>query len=40
MEKCQTWDIGPDEYPRPYNPQLLKLVKRLAQEHKAEYKPR
>lgn len=36
--KHQLWDIGPDVYPRPYNPELLKKVKALMQEHKAEYK--
>ena len=37
--KHQLWDIGPDCYPRPYNPELFKKVKGLIDQHKAEYKP-
>lgn len=36
--KHQLWDIGPDNYPRPYNPELLKKVKALIEQHKGEYK--
>lgn len=38
MAKMQLWDVGPDTYPRPLNKELLAKVKRLMQEHKAEYK--
>lgn len=31
--KLETWDIGPDVYKRPYNKQLLAIVKRLIKEH-------
>lgn len=34
----QLWDVGPDVYPRPFNPQLLKRVRALMEEHKPEYK--
>lgn len=36
--KMQLWDVGPDTYPRPFNPELLQKVRRLMQEHEAEYK--
>jgi predicted protein tyrosine phosphatase len=29
----ELWDIGPDVYKRPYNKQLLAIVKRLIKEH-------
>lgn len=31
--KMEFWNIGPDVYPRPYNKDLLKIVKRLIAEH-------
>jgi len=37
--KHQLWDLGPDVYPRAYNPELLKMVKVLMQFHKVEYAP-
>ena len=37
--KHQLWDLGPDTYPRPYNPDLLKKAKAVIDQHKAEYKP-
>ena len=37
-EKCQLWDIGPDKYPRPFNKELLAIVRNLMEAHKAEYK--
>lgn len=30
--KVELWDIGPDVYPRPFNPTLLKKVRALVQE--------
>lgn len=36
--KTQVWDIGPDVYPRPFNRDLLSVVRRLMEEHKQEYK--
>ena len=36
--KIQLWDIGPDVYKRPFNPELLAIVRRMMEEHKAEYK--
>ena len=39
-EKVQLWNIGPDIYPRPFNPELLAIVKQLMQQHAAEYKPK
>jgi hypothetical protein len=38
MNKVQLWDVGPDTYPRPFNRKLLAKVRKLMQEHKAEYK--
>lgn len=38
--KVQLWDIGPDTYPRPYNSDLLVIVKKHIQEHKDELKPK
>jgi hypothetical protein len=37
-EKSQLWDIGPDIYKRPFNPELLAIVRRMMEEHKSEYK--
>lgn len=34
----QLWNIGPDNYPRPFNKELLAIVRRLMEEHKTEYK--
>lgn len=31
--KVEVWDIGPDVYKRPFNKQLLAIVKRLIKEH-------
>lgn len=39
LRKAQLWNIGPDVYPRPFNKELLPIVRRLMDEHKAEYKP-
>ena len=36
--KHQLWNVGPDNYPRPYNPELLKIVKGFMSQYKAEYK--
>lgn len=36
--KLQLWNIGPDNYPRPFNKELLVIVRRLMEEHKTEYK--
>jgi len=36
--KVQLWDIGPDEYPRPFNKELLSIVRGMMEEHKSEYK--
>ena len=38
-DKFQLWDIGPDVYPRPFNKELLKKVRALMEQNKAEYKP-
>lgn len=38
IHKTETWNVGPDTYPRPFNPQLLARVRALMAEHKAEYK--
>lgn len=35
----QLWNIGPDDYPRPYNYELLKIVKEFIKEHEDELKP-
>lgn len=37
--KLRLWDIGPDVYPRPFNKEMLAIVRRLMEAHKAEYKP-
>lgn len=37
---AQLWDVGPDVYPRPFNKELLRKVKQLMEEHRAEYGPR
>ena len=39
MAKVQLWNIGPDVYPRPFNKDLLAIVRGLMEVHKAEYKP-
>lgn len=39
LDKIQLWDIGPDKYPRPYNPELLSIVRKLIDEHKDELAP-
>lgn len=36
--KVQLWNIGPDHYPRPFNKELLAIVRDLMEEHKPEYK--
>lgn len=36
----QLWNIGPDHFPRPFNPELNAIVKRFTKEHEAEYKPK
>lgn len=38
LDKYQLWDVGPDTYPRPFNKDLDRKVKRLMAEHEAEYK--
>jgi hypothetical protein len=38
LRKLDLWDIGPDHYPRPFNKELLAIVRRMMEEHKAEYK--
>lgn len=35
----QVWDIGPDNYPRPYNKELLDIVKTHIKQHEKELKP-
>lgn len=35
----QVWDIGPDNYPRPYNTELLTIIKGFVKEHEQELKP-
>lgn len=35
----QLWNIGPDKYPRPYNKELLDIVKTHIKQHEAELKP-
>lgn len=37
-EKVQLWNLGPDTYPRPFNPNLLQKVRTLMQEHRDEYR--
>jgi CheY-like chemotaxis protein len=36
--KTELWDIGPDYYPRPHNKALLRIVRRLIDEHHDEFK--
>ena len=36
--EIQLWNIGPDKYPRPFNSELLAIVRRLMEEHREEYK--
>lgn len=38
LSKAQLWDLGPDVYPRPFNPDLKDKVRGLMQDHKEEYK--
>ena len=38
-DKVEVWHVGPDEYPRPFNKELLARVTALMEAHKAEYKP-
>lgn len=35
----QLWDIGEDKYPRPYNKELLALVKTHIEKHRKELAP-
>lgn len=39
IHKTQTWDVGPDTYPRPFNKDLLGKVRALMENHKSEFKP-
>jgi len=34
----EVWDIGPDVYPRPFNPHLLKICRQLIEEHPEVHK--
>jgi len=34
--KVTHWNMGPDVYPRPYNPQLLQIVKHTIAQHQGE----
>lgn len=36
--KIETWDVGPDTYPRPMNRELLDKVRKLMELHRPEYK--
>lgn len=36
---CELWDIGPDKYPRSYNPELLRIVKQHIEKHRKELAP-
>jgi predicted protein tyrosine phosphatase len=36
--KVDVWDIGPDKYPRPFNKDLLAIVRRMMSGHEGEYK--
>lgn len=38
-KKLDLWDLGPDVYPRPFNKDMLAIVRRLMEAHKDEYKP-
>lgn len=38
-DKIQLWDIGEDKFPRPYNPELLSIVRKLIDEHRDELAP-
>lgn len=40
LDKIELWGIGPDTYPRPYNPELLRIVKEHIKAHEEELKPR
>lgn len=35
-DKVAVWQIGPDNYPRPYNKELLQKVRQLVDVHRAE----
>jgi galactitol-specific phosphotransferase system IIB component len=37
--KTQLWNIGPDNYPRPYNKELLDIVRAYTKENENELKP-
>lgn len=37
-DKVELWNIGPDNYPRPFNKELLAIVRDLMEQHKSEYK--
>lgn len=37
--KFQLWPIGPDHFPRPFNPELTAIIRHQMEHHKAEYKP-
>jgi hypothetical protein len=34
--RAHVWDVGPDVYPRPFNKQLLRKVRRLVDQHRGE----
>lgn len=34
--KSELWNIGPDNYPRPFNRELMQIVRKLIEQHKAE----
>jgi len=36
--KIDIWNIGPDNYPRPFNKDLLAIVRKLMDQKKATYK--
>lgn len=36
--KVQAWETGPDVFPRPFNRELLSIVKALMEKHRDEYK--
>lgn len=38
-DKMQIWDIGEDKYTRPYNSELLMIVRKLIDEHREELAP-
>ncbi len=35
-DKTGLWFIGPDNYPRPFNKELLAIVRRLIEQHRAD----